>query len=165
MLVQHQHHLLNIWANSKQITSPFHWHLSFKARLKVCLHYDKNAAFLRYASWFYEPENFFIRDKMANTNAKMQRIHCSVNKPLLQKYSSKGNCEELKYLSLNLVTQSLAAHCLLPPSLPLPSHTIRYRIFSTHRHLDNNRPLILPPHAAPFLALICLIFCCGWWHN
>ena len=54
---------------------------------------------------------------MANTNAKMQRIHCSVNKPLLQKYSSKGNCEELKYLSLNLVTQSLAAHCLLPPSL------------------------------------------------
>ena len=34
-----------------------------------------------------------------------------------------------------------------------------------HRHLDNNRPLILPPHAAPFLALICLIFCCGMRHN
>ena len=29
---------------------------------------------------------------------------------------------------------------------------------SKHRHLDNNRLLILPPHAAPFLALICLIF-------
>ena len=27
-----------------------------------------------------------------------------------------------------------------------------------HRHLDNNRPLILPPHAVPFFALICLIF-------
>ena len=29
----------------------------------------------------------------------------------------------------------------------------------------NNRLLILPPHAAPFLALICLFFCCGWRHN
>ena len=27
-----------------------------------------------------------------------------------------------------------------------------------HGHQDNNRPLILPPHAAPFSALICLIF-------
>ena len=34
-----------------------------------------------------------------------------------------------------------------------------------HRHLYNNRLLILPPHTAPFLALICLIFCCGWQHN
>ena len=38
-------------------------HLGFKAHL----HYDENTAFSCQASWFYEPENFFISDKMANT--------------------------------------------------------------------------------------------------
>ena len=47
--------------------------------LKVRLHYDENAAFLHQASWFYELEKNFIRDKMANTNAKTLRFCRSVN--------------------------------------------------------------------------------------
>ena len=35
------------------------------------------------ASWFYEPEIFLIRDKMANNNAKMPRFHRSVNEPVV----------------------------------------------------------------------------------
>ena len=50
------------------------------------LHYDENAAFLRQASWFYEPEIFFIRDHMANTNSKMPRFRHNVNEP-----NSAGN--------------------------------------------------------------------------
>ena len=52
-----------------------------KSDVKVCLHYDENAAFLRQASWFYEPEKFFISDKMGNTNAKTPRFCRSVNEP------------------------------------------------------------------------------------
>ena len=56
--------------------------LSLTQQLKVSLHYDENAAFLRQASWFYEPEIFFIRDKMANTNEKTPHFCCIVNDPL-----------------------------------------------------------------------------------
>ena len=50
-------------------------------QLKVRLHYDKNAAFSHEASQFYEPENFLITDKTANTNAKLPPFHPNVNKP------------------------------------------------------------------------------------
>ena len=49
--------------------------------LKVRLHYNENAEFLRQASWFYESEKIFIRRQMANTNAKTPRFRCNVNEP------------------------------------------------------------------------------------
>ena len=54
---------------------------------KGSLHYDENTAFSRQASWFYEPEKFFIRDKMAN--AKTPRFCRSVNQPLYQRSCSQ----------------------------------------------------------------------------
>ena len=53
-----------------------------KPCFKVRLHYNKNAAFLHQASWLDEPEIFFVRDKMANTNAKTPHFCRSVNEPL-----------------------------------------------------------------------------------
>ena len=49
--------------------------------VKAHLHYDKNAAFLCSASWFYESEKNFIRGQMANTNAKTPRFRRNVNEP------------------------------------------------------------------------------------
>ena len=52
------------------------------SHIKAHLHYDKNAAFSHQASWFYEPEKLFIRDKMANTNANTLGFCRNVNEPL-----------------------------------------------------------------------------------
>ena len=49
--------------------------------MAVCLHYEKTQHFhIRLAGFMNL--NFFVRDKMANTNAKTPCFHHSVNEPL-----------------------------------------------------------------------------------
>ena len=47
----------------------------------VHLHYDKTWCFLVRLAGFMNMI-FFVRDQIANTNAKMPRFHCNVNEPL-----------------------------------------------------------------------------------
>ena len=56
--------------------------------MAVCLHYEKTRHFhIRLAGFMNL--NFFVRDKMANTNAKTPCFHHSVNEPLVS-FSQMG---------------------------------------------------------------------------